>query len=110
MIPYDMKDYRRLISSTLKEANDNPDHKWRIQKVTKYECVIEWSYLSPNEVFRVRLRQSTIDDEWYVAAEDPHADTIIVLVGTEFYHDTSTMEDAVRIAVDALVSRANHIY
>ena len=96
------KEFRQAMMEGIKEA-DLKGYKWTVTKDG-----LKWSY-GEEFIFSTYTAEdnSTV---LTVKAFQSEITMITLLIGTAFYHDTSDLVDAYRIATEATIRKANHIY
>ncbi len=124
----DLRQYRGLITEAVrKEREDDPNWSWRVIAVNKSEVKIGWGYLDclhEKAPFSVKVfEDEDIDVDGAVIPGNPDEcnvigymqddtihDDLFFWVGPKHWHDTTTIEDALRKAIHAIAYRARRTY
>ena len=107
---YDLTKYSRFVRQAMADNRKKDEHNsWSIKAINKGSIKFNWSYLEKDEEFVLTVRES--DGEPYILVEMPcGVSNVCILIGTEFYHDTKTIEMGIYKAITAAADKALYLF
>lgn len=97
------KEFRRAMQEGIRESELN-GYKWVVTPTG-----LKWSYCDEEFTFTMEGNDSECQ-VLVVRAVQSGMKMAALLIGKEWYCDTSSVEDAYRIATKATIKKANHLY